>query len=63
MKWMLVIVFLSTGVYHEPQLSKQSCIEAMMEAALTRENDIWSMVCADPDDVIAAKFETEVVSP
>lgn len=63
MKWMLVIVFLSTGVYREPQLSKEACIEAMMEAALTREPDIWSMVCTDPDELIAAKFETEVVSP
>lgn len=63
MKWMLTIVFLSTGVYREPQISEQLCFEAMVEAELTKGRDIWSMTCVDSDDKITARFDRVEAAP
>lgn len=50
MKWLLAIVFLSTGVYEENHVSEEACIDAMIEASLVKPTDIWSMACFSPDD-------------
>lgn len=54
MKWLLLIIFLSSGVYEEKHISAESCIDAIHEANIVKGKDVWSASCFGPDDQVIA---------
>jgi hypothetical protein len=60
MKWLLVIYFLSSGLYQEPHISAVDCNDALIEATLVKGNELWSAVCVGPDDEVTSQVSKEL---
>lgn len=56
MKYLLIIIFLTSGQYTEKFSTLENCHDAMVEAQLVKGNDVWSALCAGPDDEVYAEL-------
>lgn len=49
MKYTLLVVLLSSGVYREDFHSAKDCFESLREFDIIAHEDLWTGVCTDQD--------------
>ena len=54
MKYLLIIIFLSSGQYTQTYATLEDCHDGIIEAELIKGNEVWSAMCVGTDDEVYA---------